>query len=70
MMGPVLDCAAWLKWLVGVISMLEPQAEDPKVLLEHHRRQAALNFEAGDLKAARWHGVRAQRVIKRIIHEL
>jgi len=44
--------------------MLEPQAENPKVLLEHHRRQAALNREAGDKKAAEWHGIRAQRAYR------
>lgn len=46
--------------------MLEPQATNPKVLLEHHRRQAALNFEAGDRRAAYWHGRQAQAVVAKM----
>ena len=41
--------------------MLEPQADNPALLLEHHRRQAALNHLAGDSAAAYWHGRRAQK---------
>lgn len=44
--------------------MLEPTADNPKVLLEHHRRQAQLNREAGDLRAAEWHGRMAQRAFR------
>lgn len=46
--------------------MLEPQAENPKILLDFHRRQAALNREAGDLEAAEWHGRQAQRALKQV----
>lgn len=46
--------------------MLEPQAENPWVLRDFHRRQAALNIEAGDFEASSWHGVQAQKAAAQI----
>lgn len=44
--------------------MLEPQAENPRLLLEHHKRRAQLAYEAGDNRAAYWHGRMAQKARK------
>lgn len=51
----------------GRKTMLEPQAETPKILRDFHRRQAKLNVDAGDLKAAEWHGRQAQKAHKQVL---